>query len=224
VDTKFVEQHSRILGRMLDRHLGPGRIAAECPSSDFVGRYRLRRKPQYVRFRWLDPTCSVAGFSEVEVRLDELARLPIDAATVVVLENDTTYLALPPVRDAIAIFGGGYSVTRLHRLEWLADRRLVYWGDIDTHGFAILDLLRQQFPHTDSVLMDRETLLAHESRWDIEANPRNVLLDRLRPAESALYRDLVEHAFGHAVRLEQERIRFSRVGRAFSECDPSSGS
>jgi hypothetical protein len=216
VDTKFVEQHARVLSRMLDRHLDPERVDVEHPPSDLVGRYRLRRKPQYVRFRWLDPTRRTAGFSEVEVRLDELARLPVEAGSVFVVENDTTYLALPPVPDAIAIFGGGYSITRLYRLGWLADRRLVYWGDIDTHGFAILDLLRQRFPHTDSVLMDRATLLAHESRWDREPNPRNVVLDRLRPAESALYRDLVEDILGPSVRLEQERIRFSRIQRALS--------
>ncbi|MGV9668202.1 Wadjet anti-phage system protein JetD domain-containing protein [Nocardia niigatensis] len=27
-----------------------------------------------------------------------------------------------------------------------ASPRLLYWGDIDTHGFAILDRLRQSFP------------------------------------------------------------------------------
>jgi hypothetical protein len=201
---------------MLDRQLGEHRVDTGCPPSDFVGRYRLRRKPQYVRFRWLDPMRSTGGFSEVEVRLDELTRTPIDVGSVYVVENETTYLAFPSVTGAVVLFGGGYSITRLHRLDWLADRRLIYWGDIDTHGFAILDLLRQRFPHAESLLMDRETLLAHESRWEREAAPRNAVLGRLCAAEAALYRELVEDSFGQAVRLEQERIRFSVLEQALS--------
>jgi len=214
VDTKFVEQHYKILGRMLDRQLAEHRVDLGCPPSDFVGRYRLRRKPRYLRFRWLDPARTTGGFSEVEVRIDELVQAPPDASTVYVVENDTTYLAFPTVADAILIFGGGYSITRLHRLRWLAERRLVYWGDIDTHGFAILDLLRQQFPGVRSMLMDRDTLLAHESRWDREPSPRNAVLNHLHPPEAALYRDLIEDTFGPAVRLEQERVRFSFIDTA----------
>ena len=132
------------------------------------------------------------------------------------VENETTYVAFPPVADAGVVFGGGYAITRLHRLDWLADRRLTYWGDIDTHGFAILDLLRHRFGNAESMLMDRATLLAHESRWDREATPRNTALNRLTVAEAALYRDLVEDSFGRAVRLEQERVRFSFLEQALS--------
>lgn len=42
------------------------------------------------------------------------------------------------------------------------------WGDIDTHGFAILDRLRRHFPQVRSMLMDRATLLAHEGQWVTE--------------------------------------------------------
>ncbi|MDT5095877.1 MAG: hypothetical protein QOH60_5240, partial [Mycobacterium sp.] len=36
------------------------------------------------------------------------------------------------------------------------------------HGFAILDRLRAWLPRARSVLMDRETLLAHRDRWVTE--------------------------------------------------------
>ena len=58
----------------------------------------------------------------------------------------------------MVIFGGGYAVGLLESLAWLADLDVVYWGDIDTHGFAILDRLRRHFPRLRSVLMDRATL------------------------------------------------------------------
>ena len=103
-------------------------------------------------------------------------------------------------------------------LGWLADLDLVYWGDIDTHGFAILNRLRQRFPHARSMLMDRATLLAHRDQWVTEPSPTAAALDRLNRAESALYADLISNAYGPAVRLEQERISFSAVEKAVAGC------
>jgi hypothetical protein len=62
--------------------------------------------------------------------------------------------------------------------------------------------------------MDRETLLAHSSQWVTEPNPIDADLDLLNPAEAALYRDLVSHALGQSVRLEQERVRFAALEEA----------
>ena len=59
--------------------------------------------------------------------------------------NPQGTLAFPPRNDAVIIFGGGYALPRLRPLRWLHDRDLVYWGDIDTHSFSILDRLRQSF-------------------------------------------------------------------------------
>ena len=73
--------------------------------------------------------------------------------------------------DGVVIWGKGFEVDRVGRLPWLADVEVVYWGDIDTHGFAILDRLRAWLPQTRSVLMDRETLLAHRDRWGTEDRP-----------------------------------------------------
>jgi hypothetical protein len=47
-----------------------------------------------------------------------------------------------------------------------------------------------------------------------EPNPTDTRLDLLDPAEDALYRDLVGHALGPSVRLEQERIRFAAIEEA----------
>ncbi|WP_019928951.1 Wadjet anti-phage system protein JetD domain-containing protein [Nocardia sp. BMG111209] len=216
VDTKFVEQHQRILARLLDLVLPAERIDSAFPPSDFVGRYRFRRKPRYSRFRRLDPCHIGAGFSELTVRTDELAANPPRAANILVVENETTYLALPQLPDTLAVFGEGYAVSRLAGLSWLADRHLYYWGDIDTHGFAILNQLREPFPHLESILMDRQTLLSHESRWVREPSPAFGAFANLNSVEGALYRDLVEQTFGDNVRLEQERIRFSAVTTALA--------
>jgi hypothetical protein len=108
----------------------------------------------------------------------------------------------------------------LEGLPWLHEREIVYWGDIDTHGFAILNRLRSRFPAVRSLLMDRETLLAHRSQLVTEPSPTAEQQPHLTEAEQSLYRDLIEDRFGHAVRLEQERVRFSLVRRAVTPCQP----
>ncbi|MGH3927524.1 MAG: Wadjet anti-phage system protein JetD domain-containing protein, partial [Pseudonocardiaceae bacterium] len=75
----------------------------------------------------------------------------------------------------------------------------------------MLDRLRSRFPHVRSMLMDRATLLAHETQWVREERPINTRLDRLTPDEADLYRDLVEDTIGPSLRLEQERVRYSWI-------------
>ncbi len=221
VDTKFIEQHRAILRELLDQVLGaPVNPAAP----DFAQRYGFRNKPSRVRIRVLDESITPwpAGISDVELPVQQLAANPLDADRVFLVENEVTCLAFPPVPRSVLIFGGGYAVSRVGDLNWLRTTDLLYWGDIDTHGFRILNLVRARFPHTRSILMDRGTLLDHEMHWDRESSPVNVDLPHLTEADAALYRDLVEDALGPAVRLEQERISFAAVEAAvrFVESEP----
>jgi hypothetical protein len=222
VDTKFIERHRGVLADLLDLQLGPARIDQDAPQADFARRYGFRRKPEYVRFRLPPDNPAVGGresgggFTELSVRANELTAAPTGITTAYVIENEITYLAFPLMPGAIAIFGSGYAVSALESLTWLADISLWYWGDLDTHGFAILNRLRATFPHARSMLMDRATLLAHRTQWVPEPSPTRASLDRLDPDEAALYHDLAADALGPAVRLEQERIRFSAITEAFA--------
>ncbi|MFJ8916050.1 DUF3322 domain-containing protein [Amycolatopsis sp. NPDC102389] len=211
VDTKFIERYRTVLAALLDCLLPEHRIDHTCPTSDFAGRYHFRKKPAYVRFRRLSEP---HGFSELAVRAAELAAAPPVEHTVFVVENEITYLAFPPVENAIVIFGEGYAASRLQPLEWLTCKNLVYWGDIDTHGFAILNRVRRSFDGTRSMLMDRATLLNHEGQWVSEPNPTGEHLEALLPDEASLYTDLVEDLLGKAVRLEQERISYTAIQEA----------
>jgi len=91
-----------------------------------------------------------------------------------------------------------------------------YWGDIDTHGFAILDQLRSCLPHARSVLMDRATLLAFEAQWGTEEKQTLRNLSRLNVEECALYDDLRDNRLSSNLRLEQERIGFGWVEAALA--------
>jgi len=114
----------------------------------------------------------------------------------------------------MVIFGAGYGFENLATADWLQHKDIFYWGDIDTHGFAILNQLRATFPRTQSLLMDQQTLLAHRPLWGDETQPETANLARLNAEESALYDQLRHNHWGNRVRLEQERIGFDDLCRA----------
>jgi hypothetical protein len=111
---------------------------------------------------------------------------------------------------AIVIFGLGYGISSLRDAGWLGEREILYWGDIDTHGFSILSQLRGYFPRTRSLLMDRETLMEFRHLWGVEDDDKRCTneLPNLSEAERDVYLDLKGNVLGENVRLEQERIAF----------------
>jgi hypothetical protein len=212
VDTKFVETYHLELAELLEHVLPPERVDRRFDRSHFDGRFGFRRRPDYTRVRFLGgATIFPPALSEVSLRAEEFADLDPGCSTVVMVENEITYLALPAMADTLAIFGSGFALGSVAGFVWLQHKRIVYWGDIDTHGFVILNRLRARYPRVESVLMDHRTLLDHLPQWVEEPAPSRAALPHLSEAESELYRDLVEDSFGHHVRLEQERVRFSRV-------------
>lgn len=214
IDTKFVENHRQILSELLDRLLPAERVDERFARTDIAGRYGFLRRPSYLRFRVPPGVGFPSQITEATIRTDEFARLDLPHGRVLVVENEASYLALPDLDDTVIIFGSGFALTTLKAVTWLADRELIYWGDIDTYGFAILDQLRARFDHVRSVLMDHDTLLSHRQQWVTEPRPTARPLSHLTEPEAELYADLIEDRFGHLVRLEQERIRFSRVRSA----------
>jgi hypothetical protein len=102
----------------------------------------------------------------------------------------------------LVIFGAGYGFDVLSKAQWLSGCRIHYWGDIDTHGFAILDQLRCRFDHVETFLMDRTTLLAFESQWGEEEKQTLRNLPRMNREERARYNDLRDNRIRKNLRLE----------------------
>ncbi|RKN50273.1 Wadjet anti-phage system protein JetD domain-containing protein [Micromonospora endolithica] len=214
VDTKFIETRRGILAELLDRHLPAESVNTAHPPSAFAERYGLRPKPVLVRIRFLDERRRSTPFTDMTLRAEELAAVPSPVSTVYVVENEITFLAFPAIEDAAIILGGGYAVAKLESLAWLLDRNLIYWGDIDTHGFEILNRIREIFPHVRSMLMDRETLLAHRGHWGTEPSPTRRALSRLTAEERALVGELLDDVFAPSLRLEQEYVQYSVLSDA----------
>ncbi len=218
VDTKFIESNRGLFTELLDEILPADAIVADAVGAQrFEQRYGLRSKPQSVRFRILDERRNFHGVSDLSVPLEQLRRLEAPAQRIFITENDINGLAFPPVSDGLVIFGLGYGVERLGEIPWLRDRSIYYWGDLDTHGFAILDRLRGSLGDVRSLLMDRETLLLHRSLWVTEHEQHRRPLTRLTGPERAVFEELVNDRLGVRVRLEQERIAFGRLVAALQD-------
>lgn len=220
VHSKFIEAHRGVLSELLDMVLPPEIIdTAISGASRFAKRYGFRDKPSRIRFRILDPCHALLpGSVDQDFTLDaeSFNRLDSTVSRVFITENEINFLAFPQVKNSMVIFGAGYGFDMLCRAEWLTRCRIYYWGDIDTHGFAILDQLRSLFGHVESFLMDRGTLMAFESQWGVEDTPTGRDLVRLTPEEMTLYNDLRDNRIRKRLRLEQERIGFCRVEAALS--------
>jgi hypothetical protein len=182
--------------------------------SHFAARYCFLAKPVRIRLRVLDkgiPLLQSAVQPDIMVDADSFSRLKMPLRCIFITENETNFLAFPAAAEAIVIFGAGYGWDALTRATWLTRCTIHYWGDIDTHGFAILNQLRSYFKHVSSFLMDRETLMAHETHWGEEVNQTLHDLPHLTPKERALFDDLRDNRIRKNLRLEQEHIGFHWV-------------
>jgi hypothetical protein len=217
VDTKFIEAHKKVISQWLDILLYRDQICEQFTGiGKFEERYGFLSRPVTVRFRILDPNLNIGNFSDVTVRADEFEALSLSVKCVFIIENDITALAFPPVKDAMVIFGRGYNFDYLIQASWLNEKELWYWGDIDTHGFAILNQFRTIFPSVISFLMDRETLMNHKTHWGMEKTPTAVDLSKLTMEENLLYNELRNNNIKAKLRLEQEFIDFSWVSKVIS--------
>lgn len=205
VDTKWLEKRTGLVAGLL-RSL---REVSE-EESDFYRLFGLRKPAHRVRIRALCPALrkAIGGLCDIEAPVAEIAALPISPRAVVVVENLETGLALPDLPDTMVVMRLGNAVGAAGALPWLVGAEVVlYWGDIDTHGFAILNRARRAVPHLRSVLMDEETLLSHRSLWVEEAvQCPNVPLDALTAEEQSVYENLRASAWGTRIRMEQERL------------------
>ena len=216
VDSKFIEAHRGTLAEWLDLVLPEASVDNTASGiAGFARRYGFRDKPVCIRFRTLDPSLlelpGGTGLMDIALDTDSFATLALPVKQVFITENEVNFLAFPPLEKALVIFGAGYGWQALARAAWMHHCTLRYWGDIDTHGFVILDRLRVHFPHATSFLMDQPTLMMHQAHWGNEPQPARHDLTRLTSSEAALYDDLRFDRIQPGLRLEQERVGYGWV-------------
>jgi len=209
VDTKFIENHKAILTEILDVILpetARDLTVTGLSNHGFERRYGLRYELPQIRLRILDKRFAICGLTDLTLTMLEFNQLDLPIDTVFITENKVNGLAFPHVENALVIFGLGYAVDLLANARFLQNVKIYYWGDLDSHGFAILSRMRGYFPQTESFLMDNETLMKFENLWvqDPENKAITHELANLTAAEQAVFQTLKTHH----IRLEQERVSY----------------
>ena len=204
VPTKFIGENRALIERLI------GAVSPESLRPDgetFEERLGLKTPDALIECRLLDESLQPGWrFRQFTIGLNDLAHLAeLRAHTVLITENRTNFLTLPPLTGTIAFQGQGYAVSRLRGAPFLKDKRILYWGDLDAHGFEILATLRREFPRTESIMMDGATWTRFANHRGDGVASRNLpeqFLPFLSQDEATLFREVTSAA----KRLEQEHI------------------
>lgn len=203
VDTKWLQKRRGLIVDLL------GLLRGGEVETDFYAACGLARMPHRVRMRVLCPAlrAQVGGLRDIEAPVEELASLQLVPQVFLMVENQETGVALPDMDGVVAFMRLGGAVSALEAIPWLRKCPAVYWGDIDTHGLAILARARRIFPSARSVMMDVATLERYaELTVQEPAQHADAELAELTPEEREVFDGLRSGRWGAKIRLEQERI------------------
>jgi len=181
----------------------------------FERRFGFLYNEPVIRYRILDKSIlAVSAYRDISIPLSEFAEHDLPGChTVFITENKVNGLAFPPYNGGIVIFGLGYGVSDIAEAAWLKEKKIFYWGDIDTHGYGILSMLRGKLPHVESMLMSSRNIDQYRSIAGEEPNEtrRADALANLTPEEEEAYVRLIKGGDCEGLRIEQERIPFQVV-------------
>jgi len=139
VDTKFLESNETIISILLDA-LTRNSVSDSGNLSNWLGCNSTPNGWLYIR-----PLCETTekklGFPILQLPSNSIQATPLPADNIIVIENVQSGLALPKLKNTIAVFGGGKNVSWL-RSNWLKSKNVAYWGDIDSWGLVSLMMLR----------------------------------------------------------------------------------
>lgn len=205
IDSKFLERNRSLVTRLLDIRFdgavtdaGLENFLGATPSSD----------------QWLlviDLDGELLPFEQVRLRDSELKTSPLPGERVLIVENERCGHVLPRVKGCIAILGAGLNLAWM-QAQWLDDRAVAYWGDIDTWGLTMLARARGYQTSVVPLLMTQ--LIFQQFGDRIVAEPVPASSDApssLSSSETALYEMLIQSERG---RLEQEFLPESIVTAA----------
>jgi len=210
IDSKWLESHKGLVCDLVSAIQGTN-------ERDFYKVCGLKPPPQLIRMRILDPEIRsrFRGLCDISAPWEEAANLDIKPTYVFIVENLQTGLAFEDLTGSVVIMALGYGVDILGHIPWLHNARCIYWGDIDTHGFAILNRARTYLPSLETALMDKPTLFAHQDLWVQEKEQSaSAELSLLSNEEQELFLSLKNNVLGQQVRLEQERISWDAAWEA----------
>ncbi len=220
VHTKFIETHVRILKELLDFLLPESEINLE--ETKFEKRYGLKHKPPLIRFRILDDSIGQnifqAGITDISLPVLQFANINLACRNIFIVENEMNFLTFPEITESMVIWGKGFAVESLKEINWLNNKNIIYWGDIDPQGFQILSMLRSSYPKVKSLMMDNDTYLKFQ-QFAVKGKVYEKNIPQyLSKEEKHLFQILQETPEKN--RLEQEKISHQYAGKTIIACVP----
>ena len=198
IDTKWVESHGREL-RGLYRAVVGADFAFAQPAKQF-------------RCKACSAETRLGGCNEFSLSAAQLNSSSLRPKVVIICENLVNVLCLDDLPGTLAVHGSGYAAIELGSVSWLAETPILYWGDLDSNGFAILNDLRASLPHARSIMMDENTLNRYFDLCVNEPKPATGEFARLTLPERETLCALAQGDFARGIanlRLEQERIEWN---------------
>ena len=214
VDTKFLERYSNILIDILNV-IYPEHASEQACLTSWLDCEPIPKGWITIRALCDVITQHLGGLSLFQLPWNTLFKVPLNASHILVVENLQSGLALPKMKDTIAVIGGGKNIAWM-QAAWLHTKHVAYWGDIDTWGLSILSDVRSLIKHVQPLMMDRETLLMHQDRMVEELEPVKKCPTFLTEDEKLLFVDLSQKKF-NGTRLEQERISANIISDSLSQ-------
>ncbi|WP_019673659.1 Wadjet anti-phage system protein JetD domain-containing protein [Psychrobacter lutiphocae] len=216
VDTKFIETYDTLITTILEAFY-PNQVKP-IGLSRWLGCLDKPNGWLLVRPLCKQTQAKLGGLPILRLPTDTLYNHPLPANHILVVENEQSCLALPygieATKDTIAIAGGGKNVNWMNA-DWLQQRTVGYWGDIDSEGLAILSQARAYCPHLTALMMNKQTVLKFDVRMVNEPESKHLAPSHLTEEEAILFTELRQGNYENK-RLEQERLPSDYINKALS--------
>ena len=123
-----------------------------------------------------------------------------------IIENLSTFKVFHLEDDELALYAGGFAIVTIENAPLLSHNQLIYFGDLDEHGFAILSKFRALYPKTQSLCMDLPTIQTYQN-YLIQGEDYSGAIENLTEKETQAFAFLHAHRIqGVSSRIEQEKI------------------
>lgn len=202
VHTKWLKRHAGLVTTLVRRTV----------------RAEVRPRPAVVHFSYADPDYLAGGGRRHDAWTSGDVHSPAYPPRVVlIVENRDCRLGFPEIPGVIVVEGEGKAAASVAAIEWVrAAERLIYWGDIDSDGFGILNSLRaalKPYGRTVTSLLMDEVAFARYARFGVDRDRRGELLKpsrlhlpELTESEAGCYAQVATEGEAAVRRIEQERI------------------
>jgi hypothetical protein len=161
--TKFLENNLALIKSLV----GTFRPLKE--GDDDFTRLGLRKKESLVKIRsnrefQILMDGKLSGYTtNLMLSPEDFKTFNLSAKRIFIVENETLFLTFPLLENDLCLYVGGYGILSCTESTLLSRSEIHYFGDLDEHGFAILDKFRALYGQTKSFCMDLKTLQDHQS-------------------------------------------------------------